>query len=176
MQADTMPFLAGDQPKDRDRLRFSLDQERWELLPGEVIHGRLANILIHQNLTQRGVLHETGSHIDSITYCAVGTAIYTTTGTSSRETLTDTNLNFTDEIHLQITQFQRSCNPADGIVLMCERRAKRDVEIATFVTDRQLDHIAIVASQDALHCLNISIKFGFSLGVAVIVNTREAQE
>src|SRR5215213_4606504 len=99
MQADTMPFLAGDQSKDREWLRFSLHKERWEFLPGEVIHGRLANILIDQNLAQCGVLHETGSHIDSIAYCAVGTAIQATVGTSSREALTDTDLNFADEIH-----------------------------------------------------------------------------
>ena len=86
------------------------------------------------------------------------------------------DLNFTDEIHLQITQFHGCCNPADGVVLMCERRAKRDVEIAALVTDGQLDHIAIVAGQDALHGLNISIKFGFSLRVTIIVNARETQE
>ena len=98
-----MVFLISDEPENCYRLRFPFDAQRREFLPDELFCRRFAHILIHQRLSGRGILHETGSHIDRVTNCTIRTAIYSTTSACPRESLTHADLHICDEIHLQIT-------------------------------------------------------------------------
>src|SRR4030095_12370536 len=102
MQANTLVFMTSDQPESCYRLRLPLDSQRREFLPDELLRGRLAHVLVDQHLTSRSILHETGSHVNRVTDCTIGTANYATTGTRTRESLADADLHVCDEIHLQI--------------------------------------------------------------------------
>src|SRR5687768_15692320 len=102
MKADSMALLTRDQPENCYRFRLPFDAQRREFLPDKLLCGRFAYILVDQRLTGRSVLHETGSYIDRVTNCTIGTAVHAATSACPCKSLAHANLHFCDEIHLQI--------------------------------------------------------------------------
>ena len=168
LQTEGSPVDRGQGDEGGDRPGLSLNPQRRQALPDGGAGGNLLHGAADQDLPGLCCLHQAGGHICLIAQHAVGATVVRAIGAGAHAPSADADLRRADGFACLGGRAQlESCGEGtNGIVLVCDRGAKRCIQVASLVADGQLHERAFESRQYALYPPHVAVQLaGYSLVV-----------